>query len=350
MTLALASTPGEAASAAPRGGSSQQALVADGLVVRIQQHGRSRTVVRGVSLTLDRGKVSALVGETGCGKTLTALSLIGLLPPVAKLAGGRISLQGQNVVVGSERAWRGVRGRRVAMIPQDPLAALNPVRTIGFQLCEPLTTILKLSKSAALEQAKSLLAQVGIDDPDRTLQRYPHELSGGMRQRALIAMALACDPAVLLADEPTTAIDVTVQAQILDLIRELTNTRDLAVLLVTHDLAVASQVSDTINVMYAGAIVETGPTASVLHNPVHPYTKGLLACAPRIDVRITPMPTLAGSVASAWTMTNGCRFSPRCGWAVADCSIRDPGLVPASTEHSAACWVFAPPVQHSTEQ
>jgi oligopeptide/dipeptide ABC transporter ATP-binding protein len=302
-----------------------------------------------VSLTLDRGKVSALVGETGCGKTLTALSLIGLLPPVATLTSGRISLQGMDVVTGSERAWRGVRGRRVAMIPQDPLAALNPVRTIGFQLCEPLTTILKLPKAKALEQAKSLLAQVGIEDADRALQRYPHELSGGMRQRALIAMALACDPAVLLADEPTTAIDVTVQAQILDLIRELTTTRDLAVLLVTHDLAVASQVSDSINVMYAGAIVETGPTASVLHSPVHPYTKGLLACAPRIDVKITPMPTLPGSVASAWTMTDGCRFSPRCGWSVAECVARDPQLVPVATDHSAACWVFAPHVPQSPD-
>jgi peptide/nickel transport system ATP-binding protein len=318
------------------------ALAASGLTIQVRRDGDWKTVVHGVSLTLRQGSVEALVGETGSGKTLTALSLIGLLPPGARLRGGRISLLGEDIDTRSERGWHGIRGRRISMIAQDPLAALNPVRTVGFQLSEPLTANLGLSKHEAEQKAVELLEQVGIPNPDRNLRRYAHELSGGMRQRVLIAMALACNPAVLLADEPTTAIDVTIQAQILQLLRELASQRGLAVLLVTHDLAVASQIADHVQVLYAGSIAEAGVSSAVLRNPTHPYTQGLVGCVPRVDRRITPMPTLAGSASGAWDIAQGCRFAPRCRFAQHHCFEEEPVLESVGEDHAASCWVFAP--------
>jgi len=317
------------------------ALSARDLVVQIGANGVMRPVVRGVSLDLARGQVTALVGETGSGKTMTALALMGLLPPAARRAGGAIYLGDDDV--SSVAAQARARGRRMSMIFQDPMTALNPVLTIGFLITEPMRAHLGLDARAAKERAQMLLAQLDMPDPAAVMARYPHELSGGMRQRAVIAIALACDPEVLLADEPTTALDVTIQAQILDLLREQVDRRGLAVLLVTHDLGVAAQVADRIAVMYGGAIVEQGSVEQVLRNPNHPYTRGLLACVPRVDVRVRPLPTLPGNPHGVWAIGAGCRFAPRCTSAIAACLSTEPRRVEVETGHSSACWVFAAP-------
>jgi len=320
---------------------SKAALSARDLVVEIAANGAWRTVVRGVSLDLGKGQVTALVGETGSGKTMSALALIGLLPPGARRTSGAIFLGDEDA--SSVTAQARARGRRMSMIFQDPMTALNPVLTIGFQITEPMRAHLGLDARAAQERARALLEQLDMPVPNAILKRYPHELSGGMRQRALIAVALACDPEILLADEPTTALDVTIQAQILDLLREQVDRRGLAVLLVTHDLGVAAQVADRIAVMYGGAIVEQGSVEQVLRRPNHPYTRGLLACVPRVDARVRPLPTLPGTPHGVWTITAGCRFAPRCAAATSVCSSSEPRRIEIEAGHSSACWVFAGP-------
>lgn len=317
------------------------ALSARDLIVEIAANETWRPVVRGVSLDLGKGQVTALVGETGSGKTMTALALMGLLPPGARRTAGAIRLGEEDV--SSAAAQARARGRRMSMIFQDPMTALNPVLTIGFQITEPMRAHLGLDARAAQERARSLLEQLDMPDPTAVLARYPHELSGGMRQRALIAVALACDPEILLADEPTTALDVTIQAQILDLLREQVDRRGLAVLLVTHDLGVAAQVADRIAVMYGGAIVEQGTVEQVLRRPNHPYTRGLLACVPRVDARVRPLPTLPGNPHGVWTITAGCRFAPRCVDATQTCTSTEPRRIDIEDGHSSACWVHAIP-------
>jgi peptide/nickel transport system ATP-binding protein len=317
------------------------ALSARDLVVEVVANGARRRVVRGVSLELERGQVTALVGETGSGKTMTGLALIGLLPPAARRTSGTILLGAEDV--SSAAAQARARGRRVSMIFQDPMTALNPVLTIGFQITEPMRAHLGLDARAAHERARLLLEQLEMPVPNAVLKRYPHELSGGMRQRALIAVALACDPEILLADEPTTALDVTIQAQILDLLRDQVDRRGLAVLLVTHDLGVAAQVADRIAVMYGGAIVEQGTVEQVLRSPNHPYTRGLLACVPRVDARVRPLPTLPGNPHGVWTLGAGCRFAPRCPDATPTCTATEPHRIEIEDGHSSACWVHAAP-------
>jgi peptide/nickel transport system ATP-binding protein len=317
----------------------QVAISARDLVVEIAANGTRRAVVRGVSLDLGRGEVTALVGETGSGKTMSALALMGLLPPGARRTSGAVFLGDEDV--SSDAALARARGRRMSMIFQDPMTALNPVLTIGFLITEPMRAHLGLDARAAQERAQKLLEQLEMPNPAVVMARYPHELSGGMRQRALIAIALACDPEILLADEPTTALDVTIQAQILDLLRDQVDRRGLAVLLVTHDLGVAAQVADRIAVMYGGAIVEQGSVEQVLRSPNHPYTRGLLACVPRVDARVRPLPTLPGNPHGVWTITAGCRFAPRCAHAITTCTSTEPRRVEIEDGHSSACWVFA---------
>jgi len=334
MSLLTSAPASSSSSAAP-------ALRSEGLVVQVRTPRGWRSVVRGVSLELQRGRITALVGETGSGKTMTALALIGLLPPAARLAAGAVFIGDTDFARLRPAAQARLRGPRISMIFQDPMTALNPVLTVGFQVIEPMRAHLHLDRTTAVARARALLTQLGLPDVDRTLRRYPHELSGGMRQRALIAVALACDPEILLADEPTTALDVTVQAQILDLIREQVDRRGLAVLLVTHDLGVAAQVADRIDVMYAGAIAESGPAEQVLRAPTHPYARGLVACVPRLESRQRPLPTLPGSVQGVWDVETGCRFSPRCPHAADICRGTEPELHQLSPGHRAACWVFA---------
>ena len=324
--------------AVERSSGPRAALSARDLVVEITANGARRAIVRGVSLDLARGEVTALVGETGSGKTMSALALIGLLPPGVRRTSGAIFLGDEDV--SSDAAQARARGRRMSMIFQDPMTALNPVLTIGFLITEPMRAHLGLDARAAQERARALLEQLDMPNPTTVLTRYPHELSGGMRQRALIAIALACDPEIVLADEPTTALDVTIQAQILDLLREQVDRRGLAVLLVTHDLGVAAQVADRIAVMYGGAIVEQGSVEQVLRRPNHPYTRGLLACVPRVDVRVRPLPTLPGNPHGVWMISDGCRFAPRCADATATCASSEPRRMEIEDGHSSACWVL----------
>jgi peptide/nickel transport system ATP-binding protein len=327
----------------PAKGSSNAVLTGEGIVVEFPIATGWRAVVRDASISLARGEITALVGETGSGKTMTALALIGLLPSTARRRAGRITLGRDDISRLGNQAMSRIRGRRISMVFQDPMTALNPVLNIGFQIEEPMRAHLGLDSRAAHARARDLLDQLGMPDVDRTLRRFPHELSGGMRQRALIALALACDPEVLLADEPTTALDVTVQAQILELLREQVDRRGLAVLLVTHDLGVAAQVADRIEVMYGGRVVEGGPVEQMLRRPNHPYTRGLVGCVPRVDTRLRPMPTLPGSIQGVWDISAGCRFAPRCASAIDVCRVREPELRAVEPQHESACWVYAGP-------
>jgi oligopeptide/dipeptide ABC transporter ATP-binding protein len=319
------------------------ALEARQLRVEVGPAHDRQAVVRDVSVVLSRGEITALVGETGSGKTMTALSLMRLLPPTATGSAAVLRIGDVDLTVLTEREMAKVRGSHLSMIFQDPLAALNPVRTVGFQIAEPLKAHKQLRGRDASRRAAALLEQVGIPDPAYNLRRYPHELSGGMRQRVLIAAALSCDPEVLIADEPTTALDVTVQAQILRLIKAETERRGLAVLLVTHDLAVAASVADRIQVMYGGTTVESGVTRDVLSKPNHPYTRGLLNSVPSARETVSPMRAIPGSPDGVWAITNGCRFAPRCAFAIERCSSEEPPLVSVDVEHMSRCWVFAPP-------
>ncbi|RMF85436.1 MAG: ABC transporter ATP-binding protein, partial [Nitrospirae bacterium] len=267
-------------------------LEIDRLRVRFATREGAFEAVRGVSLAVDRGEVVGLVGESGCGKSVTALACLRLLPRrTAQVAAGRVLLDGEDLLALPEAALRRVRGNRVAMIFQEPMTALNPVFTVGHQVMEPLRLHLGMRGRAARSRAAELLAQVGIADPERRLRDYPHHLSGGQRQRVMIAMALACDPELLIADEPTTALDVTIQAQILALLRRLQRERGLGVLLITHDMGVVAQTADRVAVMYAGEIVEEAPCGDLFAGPRHPYTRGLLDSLPRPGVaRLTPIP------------------------------------------------------------
>ncbi len=292
-------------------------------------------------MLLSPGQITALVGETGSGKTMTALSLLRLLPTGATGTATTLRLGGTDLTALSENEMARIRGSRISMIFQDPLAALNPVRTVGFQIAEPLHAHQHMNGRDATKRAMELLAQVGIPDPAYNVKRYPHELSGGMRQRVLIAAALACDPDILIADEPTTALDVTIQAQILRLIRAETERRGLAVLLVTHDLAVASTVADRIQVMYGGTTVELGATREVLTSPNHPYTRGLLDSVPSVRRKLTPLQAIPGSPEGVSAIGRGCRFAPRCAYVIERCVQEEPALAPVGPDHVSRCWVFA---------
>ncbi len=292
------------------------------------------SVVSGVDLDIAPGEVMALVGESGSGKSISALSLLGMVPDPGRASASSIMLDGRELVDLGFDELRSIRGREIGLISQEPMAALNPVYTVGRQLTEPLRYHLGLSKKDAYERAIELMVQVGIPDPPRRIGNYPHQFSGGMAQRVVIAMALACRPKLLIADEPTTALDVTVQGQVLDLIGELSRDLDLGVLLITHDLGVVADLADRVAVMYAGQIVETGLLTDVFHNPQHPYTEGLIKAIPRNESRSGSLPTIDGVVPPPWEWPDGCHFAPRCPYAVAECRSGSIELRPASTVHA----------------
>ena len=283
--------------------------------------------VAGVDLTLGAGEILALVGESGSGKSALSMSLVGLNRGPRAHISGEVAFGGRNLVTASEQELRGVRGKDVAVVFQDALAALNPTQRVGAQVAEMIRTHRKVSRRAAAARAVQLLGEVGIANPAQAARAYPHQLSGGMRQRVMIAIALANDPAVLIADEPTTALDVTIQAQVLRLLKRLQAEHGTAVLLITHDLGVVAEVADRVAVMYAGRIVEHGTRDEVLFSPQHPYTKALLNSVPRVDgPAVTRLPAIAGSPLTGVDRPPGCAFAPRCGLAREACGTEIPAL------------------------
>jgi oligopeptide/dipeptide ABC transporter ATP-binding protein len=296
------------------------------------------TAVDGIDLAIERGRTLALVGESGCGKSMTALAIMGLVPqPPGRVAAGHIRFDGTELTALSPAERRGYRGNKIAMIFQEPMTSLNPAFTIGDQIGEGLMRHRGLSPRDARAAAVELLRRVHVPAPERRAGDYPHRLSGGMRQRAMIAMALACSPALLIADEPTTALDVTIQAQILDLLREVRETTGTAILLITHDLGVVAETADEVAVMYAGRIVERAPVAELFANPQHPYTIGLLGAVPRLSGGRARLATIAGNVPDPLHLPAGCRFEPRCPFAEPACRATDPKLRELAAGHRAAC-------------
>ncbi|RMF22713.1 MAG: ABC transporter ATP-binding protein [Deltaproteobacteria bacterium] len=304
---------------------------------------RGRAVaVDGVSLEIAAGETLGLVGESGCGKSVTALSIMRLVPdPPGRIEGGSIRFDGRDLLELPEPAMRKIRGGEIAMIFQEPMTSLNPVFTIGYQIAEAVRIHLGMSKREAYAEAVRMLELVEIPDPAKRVRDYPHQLSGGMRQRVMIAMALSCNPRLLIADEPTTALDVTIQAQILDLLASLRERLGMAMMLITHDLGVVAEHADRLVVMYAGRVVEEGPVRDVLESPAHPYTRGLLASQPEFGRIGEPLETIPGMVPSLWDLPSGCRFRERCALAEPRCAEIDPGLEPVAGQHRAACPITA---------
>ncbi|MBC7782350.1 MAG: ABC transporter ATP-binding protein, partial [Burkholderiales bacterium] len=296
--------------------------------------------VNNSSFSVFPGQTLALVGESGCGKSVTAMSVLRLLPtPPAKYLGGRIVFEGRDLLALKESEMRQVRGRDIAMIFQEPMTSLNPVYTIGDQIVEAVTLHQHVGRREAYNIAETALGDVGINDPARRLGEYPHQLSGGMRQRVMIAMALSCKPKLLIADEPTTALDVTIQAQILELLRKLQNEAGMAILLITHDLGVVAENADTVAVMYASRIVEVASVEPLFDRPQHPYTQGLLRSVPKLGQKVGRLETIAGTVPSPARFPSGCKFHPRCPAMQGDTKCRDvePDLREVLPGHWAAC-------------
>ena len=309
-----------------------------------QGRGTARAVDE-VSFDLYPGETLGIVGESGCGKTVTSLSILRLVPepPGHILPGSVIEFEGRNLLALSAPELRAVRGNQIAMIFQEPMTSLNPVFTVGDQIAEAAIIHQHLSRSAARTRAIEMLRLVGIADPEERVDHYPHQLSGGMRQRVMIAMALVCHPKVLIADEPTTALDVTIQAQILELLDRLQQELGMAVMLITHDLGVVAGHSDRVVVMYAGRVVETATTEELFARPTHPYTEGLLAAVPRIDAKRERLHAIPGQVPAATNWPAGCRFRPRCPYAWDKC-LTEPGLLETGVAgHTARCWLVTEP-------
>ena len=297
------------------------------------------TAVDGVSFSLEAGRTLGIVGESGCGKSVTALSILGLVPqPPGRIVSGEILFEGVNLLGLDAAAMRELRGNHISMIFQEPMTSLNPAFTVGEQIAEVLLRHRRLPPREAKERAIEMLARVRIPSPERRYHDHPHRLSGGMRQRVMIAMALACGPRLLIADEPTTALDVTIQAQILDLMRVLREETGTAIILITHDLGVIAEVADDVAVMYAGRIVEYAPVERLFADPQHPYTIGLLGSIPRLHSEQDRLAVIEGQVPSPTRRVEGCRFNPRCPFRVDQCIVEDPPLAPIRAGHRAACW------------
>ncbi|RXI96559.1 ABC transporter ATP-binding protein [Anaerobacillus alkaliphilus] len=303
--------------------------------------------VRGVNFEVKRGEAVAIVGESGCGKSVTAKTIMKLLPtPPAKIKNGSILFNGIDLTTKSEREMQKIRGNEIGMIFQDPMTSLNPTTKIGHQIAEGLLRHKKLSRTLAFEQAIEMLRLVGIPNPEKRATQYPHEFSGGMRQRAMIAIALACQPKLLIADEPTTALDVTIQAQILQLMKSLQEKLNTSIILITHDLGVVAETCEKVVVMYAGQVVETGTVEEIFANPKHPYTKGLLKSVPRLDMdRSRALDPIIGSPPDLLAPPKGCAFYPRCDHAMAVCKKFNPQLEQIGGKQQAACWLYHPMAQ-----
>ncbi|TYO98223.1 peptide/nickel transport system ATP-binding protein/oligopeptide transport system ATP-binding protein [Geothermobacter ehrlichii] len=294
--------------------------------------------IDGIDLDISRGETLALVGESGCGKSMTALSILRLVPEPGRIVSGEIRFDGQDLLRLPEPELRRIRGNRISMIFQEPMTSLNPVFRVGEQIAEALRLHRGMNRGEALRAAADLMTQVGIPEAGMRLADYPHQLSGGLRQRVMIAMALACDPALLIADEPTTALDVTIQAQIMDLLLDLQRERGMATLLISHDLGVVAESADRVAIMYAGLIVETAATGEIFGEPLHPYTRGLLDCIPKLGEerqRLNPIP---GQVPDIADLPPGCAYAERCPLADGHCRSRTPGLKEMRPGHLVRCW------------
>ena len=299
--------------------------------------------VNDVSFNIERGSTLALVGESGSGKSVTSLSIMRLIPPPGSIAAGEINLNGRNLLKLNAEEMRRLRGNKVAMIFQDPMTSLNPVYTVGEQIAEAVDLHAGIGRKQAWAKAVEMMHQVKIPDAERRAADYPHQLSGGMRQRVMIAMALCCKPELLIADEPTTALDVTIQAEILDLLRSLKREFELSMLLITHDLGVVAETADRVAVMYAGRIVEEAPVHRLFRAPKHPYTEGLLRSVPRLTaegLRVRRLDTIEGNVPNLIALPAGCSFAPRCHYAIPDCRAAEIPLIAVDDEHSSRCICF----------
>ena len=295
--------------------------------------------VDGISFQLDRGKVLGIVGESGSGKSVTAYSIMQILAPTGKIIGGSVKLGGQELVNAGEKVLRTVRGNKISIIFQDPMTSLNPTYTVGHQLMEAILLHTNRNKQQARERALEMLRLVNINQPEKRLKQYPFELSGGMRQRVMIAMALACEPDILIADEPTTALDVTIQAQILDLMRDLQKQLGMAIIMITHDLGVVAQMCDEVVVMYAGSICEQGTADEIFYNPRHEYTKGLMRSIPTADTKGQRLQPITGTPIDLLNMPAGCPFAPRCESAMKVCLTQRPERMRINDDHMATCWM-----------
>jgi oligopeptide/dipeptide ABC transporter ATP-binding protein len=315
-------------------------LEIEGLQTQFFTSGGIVKAVDGVSYDVEEGETVAVVGESGCGKSVSALSILRLVAePAGKVVGGSIKFQGNDLLKLSDVEMRKIRGNDIAMVFQEPMTSLNPVLTIGLQLTETLTHHLNMGAEEANARAVELLGLVGISEPDRRLAQYPHHLSGGMRQRVMIAMALCCDPKLIIADEPTTALDVTIQAQILELMKNLTREFGVAMIIITHNLGVVARYADRVNVMYAGKIIETGSAKDIYHNPKHPYTLALLKSVPRIDQpRVAKLDPVQGQPPDLSKLDDGCAFRPRCRYATEQCAQGIPTLEKIDGAHLTACF------------
>ena len=296
--------------------------------------------VDGVSFDLKRGEVLGLVGESGCGKSLTALSIMRLLPKgSARTVRGEVRLGGENILTRSPREMREIRGRRISMILQDPQTSLNPVFTIGNQLIEAVKIHHPDGRRSLVRRAIESLKQVRVAAPDRRVQDYPHQMSGGMKQRVVGAIAISCEPRVIIADEPTTSLDVTIQAQYLRLLREIQEATNLALIFITHDFGIVAKMCDRVMVMYAGRVVETGPVRSIFNRPSHPYTQALLNSVPNMDEDVERLYSIGGQPPALWDLPGGCRFAARCQYAEDRCRREYPPAVRVSEGHTASCWL-----------
>jgi len=295
--------------------------------------------VEDVSFEIYPSEILCLVGESGCGKSVTALSILKLIPsPPGEIISGRIIFNGRDITKLSEKEMEKIRGNEISMIFQEPMTSLNPVFTIGDQIIEAIELHQRLKRNEARKKAIEILGKVKIPLPDKRIDDYPHQLSGGMRQRAMIAMALSCEPKLLIADEPTTALDVTIQAQVLSLLKEIQSEMDMAIMLITHDLGIVSEIADRVAVMYGGRLVETGPIDDIFNHTSHPYTKGLLDSIPKIEEKIKRLNAIPGQVPNPMDLPQGCKFHPRCSMAVEECRNIEPQLFKVNGNHFSRCF------------
>jgi peptide/nickel transport system ATP-binding protein len=318
------------------------------LEIGIPTHEGYINIVNKVSFSLEKGKTLGIVGESGCGKSITSLAIMGLLPSSVSYRGGTIKLKDKELTDIPKKELRKIRGKDIAMIFQEPMTSLNPIYTIGYQIVELILNHKKISKKEAYEQALKMLKLVGIPRAEEVIHEYPHQLSGGMRQRVMIAMALSCNPEILIADEPTTALDVTIQAQILELMKSLQQQLGMSIILITHDLGVVAEMCDRVVIMYAGEIVEEADVLELFENPKHPYTKGLLSSLPDLEEEKDYLSSIPGTVPSPHDMPKGCRFAPRCSFVYEKC-LESPPVIEVNERSSCKCWLFVNG-EHQKEQ